>query len=211
MQIIYADDIQTVNEVMYGSRSDILLNDLRSNLSNYDQSILTDLGRRYEVSVKENFEAVSGWRIVNATRKAVAGVQGFDAPDVITPMYTDEAFLKTPVLMQRFIMADPVIRELYHKKRIDGWSDTYVDNYPKVIGPDHLDYRIVKHGIVERTVTPENVTQYAVTEFKHSIGEREVKLSASNQLDLCRTTMFVRSKMSRGKNDLTSLYDEEVS
>jgi len=211
MQIIYADDEQTINEVMYGARSDALLNDLRSGLSNYDQSILSPLGRAYEAKVQENFEAVSGWKVVNATRKAVASLQGFDRPDIILPLFSDESFKTAPLIMQRLIMADTEIRQMYQKHRIDGWSDTYIDAQPGIIGHDHRDHRIAMNGIVERVELKEGGQQYKVTEFFQADRPREEKLSPSNLLDVRRSSMFARSKMKKGLADLTSLYDENVS
>lgn len=211
MQIIYADNIQTVNEVMYGPRSDALLNDLRAGLNNYDQSILTDLGRTYAAEVQQNFETVSGWKVVNASRKALAGISGFDAPDVILPLFSDDAFGTASPIMQRMLMADVEIRHMYQKKRIDGWSDTYVDYHPKKIGDDHYDHRLAMDGVVVRTDSEEIGTVYSVTEYRHELKPREVQLSTSNRLDIRRSALFMRSRMSKGLKDLTSLYDEEVS
>lgn len=210
MQIIRADDVQTINEVMYGPRSDALLNDLRSGLSNYDQSILSPLGRAYEAKVQENFEAVSGWKVVNATRKAVASLSGFDAPEVILPLFTDEAFQTAPLIMQRLIMADTEIRQLYVKHRIDGWSDTYIDSQPGIIGQDHYDHRIAMNGIVEVEELKEGGQKYSVTEFFQADRPFEEKLSQSNLLDIRRSSMYARSKMKKGLADLTSLYEEKV-
>ena len=211
MQVIYADDVQTINEVMYGPRSDTLLNDLRGGLSNYDQSILTDLGRRYETTVQQNFEAVSGWKIVNATRKAVSTLQGFDTPEVILPLISAAAFKTTPLIMQRFIMADIEVRQAWQKHRIDGWSDTYIDHQPKKIGHDHYDHRVLMNGIVQSTPQEDGTVRHEVTEFRHEMRKHDNPISVSNQLDLRRSTMFVRSRLKKGLDDLTSLYDEKVS
>lgn len=50
--------------------------------------------------------------------------------------------------MQRWIMANPRIRELYHKLECDGYDHSYVDQYPNDIGVNHYDYRRVMEGIV---------------------------------------------------------------
>lgn len=211
MQVIYADDLQTVNEIMYGARSDALLNDLRSGLQQYDHSILTDLGRRYQSNVEQNFEAVSGWKVVNATRKAVAAASGFDAPSVILPIFTPEAMRAASLSMQRFLMADTEIRQMFHKHRIDGWSDTYVDTSPKLIGADHYDHRVSMHGVVERHEAEEGNVSYSVTEYKGELKPWDKPLSTSERLDIRRSAMYLRSKLKKGLDDLTSLYEGEVS
>ena len=50
-------------------------------------------------------------------------------------------------------MAQPDIRSLYHKGHCDGYSDTYVDMEPGLVGEQHYDYRRVMDGVVEETET----------------------------------------------------------
>lgn len=211
MQVIYADNMQTVTESIYGTRSDALLNDLRAGLMTYDHSILTDLGRRYDAEVKENFEAVSGWKVVNATRRALAGLNSINSPSAILPLYTDDAFQTANLTMQRFLMADVEIRQLYHKKRIDGWSDTYQDHQPKVIGHDHYDHRMSLHGIVERKEREDETVFFEKTEFRGELKPWDQEISTFNRLDIRRSAIFLRSRLKKGMADLTSLYEDTVS
>ena len=211
MQVIYADTMQTAIESVYGTRSDALLNDLRSGLSNYDHSILTDLGRKYNTDVQDNFEAVSGWKIVSSTRRALAAVNAFNSPSAILPLLTDEQFRQANQTMQRFVMADEVVRHLHQKKRIDGWSDTYQDLQPKVIGHDHYDHRVALNGIVEQKVDEDKNVTYQVTEFRGERKPWDVEFSTNELLDVRRTSMFARSRLKKGLDDLTNLYEGIVS
>lgn len=47
---------------------------------------------------------------------------------------------------QRYIMANPTINELYVDNMCDGFSDTYVDLEPGVVGTERMDYRNVMNN-----------------------------------------------------------------
>ena len=49
---------------------------------------------------------------------------------------------------QRYFMANPRLRSLYHRQLCDGYSDSYVDLEPGRIGEDHYDYRRMTEGLV---------------------------------------------------------------
>lgn len=49
--------------------------------------------------------------------------------------------------MQRWIMANPYIRQAYINNTIDGYSGLYQDTDPGVVGHEHYDYRRVMDGV----------------------------------------------------------------
>lgn len=57
------------------------------------------------------------------------------------PLVILEAIQQADLFNQRFIMACPEIRAMYHANQCNGFSDTYVDASPNDIGFGHYDYR----------------------------------------------------------------------
>jgi hypothetical protein len=49
--------------------------------------------------------------------------------------------------MQKWIMAEPVVREMWKDSLLTGYGDSYVDKHPNVVGRDHPDYRRVMDGM----------------------------------------------------------------
>jgi hypothetical protein len=49
--------------------------------------------------------------------------------------------------MQRWIMAEPIVREMWNDGLLNGYGDSYVDTHPNVTGKDHYDYRRVMDGM----------------------------------------------------------------
>lgn len=103
-------------------------------------------------------------------------------------------------VMQRYIMANPLVREWYHDGRIDGYSNTYVDIYPSDIGNSHLDYRRVMDGIVE---DKEN-TQYSVTYYFDN--NNELPLMFEDKVDILNTWEALENYLRYGDEDPTDIY-----
>lgn len=84
-------------------------------------------------------------RRVQALRNYVS--HAFDGNE-IRPLYSLDDVQHAPPVMQRYIMADPMVREYYHQGRIEGYGDQYVDADPGCIGRDHYDYRRATDGLI---------------------------------------------------------------
>ena len=82
--------------------------------------------------------------------------------------------------MQRYMMANPVVRNLYHKQRCDGYSGSYVDNDYGVSGENHDEYRAINNGIVKET---EDGWQYVNYMDVYDENGNE-KLSASDKFKI---------------------------
>ena len=203
--IIYGDG-GTMAELMYGSRSDGLIQELRNHLS-FNNPMLTDMGKTYLNQAAQIFETVSGWDVVRAARKAVQGVADYIRGDTITYLSTLDQLQTATPRNQRFIMANPVIRDHYHHGRIDGYSDTYVDMQPGVIGRAHYDYRIATHGIVQETRNEEQeIVKYEVTQYKTDLAKWDEPLLQSNRIDIARTWTVALANLIEGEEEPTTRF-----
>ena len=75
------------------------------------------------------------------------GVETMYQTNGVSELYTIGQLQHANAVMQRWIMACPEVRTLYHQQRIDGYSDTYTDLNPGVVGLDHYEYRRVTNGM----------------------------------------------------------------
>lgn len=80
--------------------------------------------------------------------------------------------------MQRYIMANPTVRELYLKNRIDGYSNSYVNVHGNLIGEDHLDYQRVMNGAVIETEEGHQIKFYL------DDSDDDIPLAPTEQLDI---------------------------
>ena len=90
--------------------------------------------------------------------------------------------------MQRWIMANPYIREQYHANRLDGYSDSYVDDAPGMICDNHYEYRRVMDGVFVFNEDPEDKEDWSFSTYYEDIHNSDTdELDLTEQLQILRT------------------------
>lgn len=87
-----------------------------------------------------------------------------------------------PSIMQRYLMAEPLTRQYYHARQLEGFSDSYVDYQPGVIGVEHHDWRRVMNGTLVET---DEGFEFATYMDDLPDGEEEL---APDQQDIVQST-----------------------
>lgn len=149
MRIVYGGQT-AFNALAFGGKPP----ELRSFFEERLQSIgagLNNYSEKFKTRTTELFNHLHSDRAVQIAKAALNQVRGFFKPDVIVNLTTIEDIQVAQSNMRRMVMANPVVRELYHRQRCDGYSDSYVDADPGKIGWDHYDYCRVMDGIAEVT------------------------------------------------------------
>jgi len=106
------------------------------------------------------------WELAEALQRQTAHM--FD-PHSIRPLTALAELQTAKPTMQRWIMANPEVREAYHDQRIDGYSGTYEDAQPKYIGALHYDWRLATSSMID--VNEETGGWKATTYTEELIGE----------------------------------------
>ena len=116
----------------------------------YDQAsqYLSDRARQWMSEARGMFQKADYEDLLRTTRAMRRNIEGAFRDDVIRPMWGIGEFQTAGPVMQRWIMASPDVRELYHQNGCDGYSGSYYDRYPGVVGEGHYDYRRVMDGVV---------------------------------------------------------------
>jgi hypothetical protein len=127
-------------------------------------------------------------------------MDGYYIQDDIFPLYTIGKVQNAGSVMQRWIMAFPEVRELYHEQRIDGYSATYVDVEPGAIRDDHYDYRRIMDGVVQDTEDGGMHIRFYVEELKES----DVRMRVDQKADILYTRSAVKALLEAGREDPTS-------
>lgn len=113
---------------------------------------------------------------------------------------------QAPVIMQPFLMAQPDIRQAYLDQKVDGYSDTYVNEHGTAVGEDHYHYQCVMSGIVTDT---EDDEWKAVTYFlEHEKVEDE--LNFDQKLDVLCSWNELLLRYRTGRDDPTSKYNSAL-
>jgi hypothetical protein len=139
--------INAFNGLAYGEQSNDVIDFFRTQASN----IPTLMGRyadNFKTAISDLYNTFYNDTVLQAARLAIHHAGSAATADCVKLFSELVHFQTASPLMQRYIMAEPTIRDAYHKQRIDGYSETYVDAEPGKIGDAHYDYRRIMTGIV---------------------------------------------------------------
>lgn len=211
MRIVIGGD-EAFNAIAFGTKSqrqfDVLQNHL-TQAGEWATARAGSFGQSFFDGAMADFEISRSDTTLELARMAVNQVSGVYQHDVVRSINTLEGFqIATPV-MQRWLMAEPTVRELYHQQRLDGWSDTYVDHAPGKVGEDHYEWRRVNSGIVKFTDDG-----WYCDEYSEELYEPDDELSHSDQVRIMRSQDWLKAlalqAMKDSTTDPTNAWDVEL-
>lgn len=204
MQIIYGG-VDTWDALAYGEQNPINNNYFRNQIATVSNS-LNEVGRQFFSDARDIYERFNGSAAMQAIRTATKAVTSMFQPNVVRSLFEISDFQNATLVMQRWIMANPVVRQTYHDQKCDGYSDTYVDMHPGAIGENHYDYRRVMDGIVQDTEDDGWKVKFYPDELAH--GDRELFLD--EKVDILTSWEIIQGFMKIGKADPTSQYGNNL-
>ena len=156
-------------------------------------SVVSDFGTKFMERAKNLYEQAYNSQAVLAAKAAIRATKGLFHPNAIVQLDSvDELRFAQPV-MHRYLMANPIVRQLYLEQRIDGYSDTYVNVHGKVIGNEHYDYRRVMDGMIvdhelQQMLTgkavDESAPEWTATTYFEDLLQDDRELTAMEQTDM---------------------------
>jgi hypothetical protein len=195
---------QEFNALLYSPKHPSTVDFIKNQLNNFSNT-LTDAGRTFLQDSSELIEKFNGSEAMRLSRVAYKKVSNLFQKDVIKPLCEVTEFQIAQLQMQRWIMAEPTVRTLYHQQRIDGYSETYVDVQPEATGDEHYDYRRVMDGIVtDLPVDGDSEAGWSHTQFIDDLKEGDRELDIDEQSDILITWANVKAIIDAGKEDPTS-------
>ena len=156
-------------------------------------------------SVVDQIQSIDYSRLKNFARSVERKVFSFwESDEVIIPLLSLSDLQFPPQNMIRWIMANPVVREKYHRQEVAGYDDKYVDLDPKEKGHWHKDYQMVMDGM--ETIDEDGETWY--TSYERTEDENDVldELSLSERLDIVTSWDSTNYYLSKMEDDPTSQY-----
>jgi len=171
---------------------------------------LTDVGRRLYSTAEDFFKRATDGSIERSIRGMYRSLKGIHRPNVIYSIDTLEECRLAKPIMQRYIMAEPTLREIYHRQMCDGYSDSYVDIWPTLKGQDHPDYRKVMSGAVQLIDEKGNTDKgWRVTMYADDLDEGDRMLEPDEQF-VCRSAWDVVRDAIEQKIDPTNIFGGEL-
>lgn len=195
MQVVYGG-ADVFNAVVYGEQHPSNQQYFQQQIQNFGNT-LTDIGRKFFDNSKEIFDRAYNSETMRLARNAAQVVMGIFQPNIIRKIEELQQMQNAPIVMQRWIMANPTIRELYHQQRCDGYSDSYVDVSPNQIKENHYDYRRVMDGVLQESKTSDGQDTWKVQFFMDDIFDGDRDLNHHEKVDILSTwdiaEMFIKN------------------
>lgn len=166
---------------------------------------LLDAGRSFMTQAVDLYEKLGSSEAMSRVKRAMAGEDGRWTDSYMKHLCSVEELQTAPIIMQRYLMAQPDIRSLYHKGHCDGYSDTYVDMEPGLVGEQHYDYRRVMDGVVEETETG-----WGWTEYFEDLIPGDAELDDFDRGMILRSWDQLYKAVHDEKEDPTSIYGGEL-
>ena len=204
IQISYGDPNE-FNYLIYGEKDPGTLNYLENQFTKFS-NVLSDAGHAFFSNAKSVYDSFNSSEALRLARAAVRKVGSLFRPDAIRSILELGDMQTAPLTMQRFIMAEPTVRQMYHEQRIDGYSDSYVDMDPGVTGENHYDYRRVMDGIVQTTDDGDEFVTWYIDDLRD--GDRT--LDITEKVDIMNTWDIVKDLLLNGDRDPTSVWGNKL-
>lgn len=194
-------NINALHQMSYGNVTPTTIGFLQNQLSIIQN---TPQLQGYYETAKLQFEAING---DTANRIADAVIRNNVAmynPNVITCLSTIEQLQLAPVIMQRWLMTDPYIREQANNNRIYAWKDTYVDYEPELLPHERRDYRLLNQGLIETIEDGD----WLAKQYFESYDENEKPLTISERIDILDSIAYAKAYIEEMEEDPTSPFGD---
>lgn len=165
---------------------------------------LSSIGQQFYSNSQQLFDRYNDADAMRIARAAVRAVKGLYQANVIMPLLEIGHFQQAQPIMQRWVMANPVIRQAYHDNRLDGYSESYVDLYPGMTSDNHYDYRRVMDGVIDETDTC--YARFYIDDLVD--GDKE--LTHLEKADILQTWQVAELFYKTGKEDPTSQFNSPL-
>jgi len=126
--------------------------------------------------------------------------------DTIKVLRNYEEIQEAPPVMQRWIMANPNLRQHYNNGNLSGWDGTYVDFQPGTIGETQYEYRRVMDGVIHRNEDD----QLVAVNYHEKLLDGDEILSILNKTDILTTWSTIDKHLDESIVDPTSPFNENI-
>lgn len=194
INVVHAGDIGAFDAILFPEQSPMNFQYIQNQLTNFSNT-LTDIGRSFVEQSREIFEKINDSNAVRLAKAAVRMAKGMFHPNMIIPLETVEDLRAAQPMMQRYIMAETTLRSQYHKQLVDGFSETYADVDPGLVGDKHYDWRRVMDGVVVDTTDSEGEDSWVAVQYYDELRGDDRELDMVEKVSILHTWEAVRAAL----------------
>ena len=203
MPVIIEGGPETFRAMAYSAPSPSLTGFFSQQLDQFSSQVIQGAHHYVDIARQtfDSFNSSEAMRLAKAVRRKVDSLW---TKEGIYPMLEIGQLQHANLTMQRWIMAEPTIRKLYHQQRCEGYADTYVDMHPTDSGESHYDWSRVMDGMVV-----EQEDELVSVQYFDEIQEGD-ELDIDDQVAILRTWDSVKNAIHENKEDPTSPFNASL-
>lgn len=145
--IIYMDDPNQITQALFYTPKQPMIEYLTQSVQNYVDAVGV-AAPKFAAAIKERFRDITSSAAVQYAKTIKNRINSLWDTDTIKFLKDTGHIQQAPNCMKRYVMAHPGLRSRYDIDGISAYDNTYIDEYPKVKGTAHYDYRRVVDGII---------------------------------------------------------------
>lgn len=203
VQVVNGDDATFV-AMAYGRPSERtfqFLDNMRDKFNNN----LTEHASNFYQSCQSLYRRIDNSEAMRLLKAAYGVMETFRLPDIIQTLSTIAEMQNAPNAMIPWVMANPVIREMYQNRQCAGYGDLYENMFGASIGMTHQDYRVATHGLW-REVQGEMVCDI----YADVSANPTLQLDIDEQLHITSTWIEMEDYLEKNRRDPTSRYNASL-
>lgn len=208
VDVINAGNLQSFDYLLYPNQHPNTNNYIVNQFNNISNA-LNDFGRQFIESSKEIYTKINDSNAARIAKAALRSVKGLFHQNTIMQLYNIDEIQNAQPIMQRYIMAEPTIRELYLKQRCDGYSDSYVNMMSIDIADSHYDYQKIMDGVIQEYTNENGEIDWESKHYYYSLMEGDVELSFQDRIDILNTWDVLKQCIASG-NDPTDIFNGKL-
>lgn len=205
MATYYSGGVDAFNSHVYAqpTQQDIMF--FENNTQTFFDTV-GQTGQQFFGAMRDRMQTLDFAKLREYTQAAARRVSTFWDTDNVRPLTSLVDIQFAPNAMIRWQMANPDVRELYHKGLCAGYGDLYKDWYPDVSGHEHHDYQMVMDGMEQYDEHGDIMwVSYDEDEVLHDEDSLNF-LSMSERVDIIETWNVTSKILKEMKDDPTSRY-----
>lgn len=156
-----------------------MLNFLRQQTQQLGQYI-QQTGNTFAQNAYNAYETYYSDGALRNARVALSKVKSYFREDTIRELASVYDIQQAGLVMQRYLMSQPDLRELYNAGRCNGYNGTYYDPSPGMIGERDYNYRRAVNGLMQLTEPteedPDGNWKFEIFSEELHEGDRELDL-----------------------------------
>lgn len=157
--------VNVVDALLFGGPSHETREAIAREHHQFIQNVDPSWGGQLIQRTKELYDRYNGAHVIGMVQNALNNVASISRPDMVFEFKEISDFQTAQPVMQAYLMANPVARKLYHANQCDGYSDTYIDPAPGIIGFGHDPYAHVMNGVIQLPAANDETGDLHFTNF----------------------------------------------